>query len=135
MKGIYDELEQKLRAHALLKKQIQNRKLELEFPETYDSNTTAVQTSNSNSDPTGILVEKWEMDEELIILKRRYATIQKFLNDIDSSHKIILEMRYMSREVHSWEVIAKRVGYSQGSCRRIRKQCLDELGNYLAWET
>lgn len=135
MKGIYDKLEQKLRDHALLKKEIRSRELEIEFPISFDGNTTAVQTSKGNSDPTGSLVEKWEMDEELITLKRRYATIQKFLNDIDTSHKIILEMRYMSREVYSWEVIAKRVGYSQGSCRRIRKQCLDELGNYLAWET
>lgn len=135
MKGIYDSLEQKLRAHALLKKEIYNRKLELEFPESYDDNTTPVQTSNGNSDPTGKLVEKWEMDEELITLKRRYATIQKFLTDIDTSHKIILEMRYMSREVHSWEVIAKRVGYASSSCRRIRKECLDKLADRLAWET
>lgn len=134
MKGRYDELEQKLREYALLKKEIKNRKLELQFPDSFDDNTTAVQTSKGQSNPTANLVEKWEMDEELIVLKRRYATIQKFINEIDESHRIILEMRYMSRVVHSWEVIALRVGYAPGHCRRIRKQSLDELMNRLSWE-
>lgn len=135
MKGIYDKLEQKLRDHALLKKEIRLRQLEIEFPITFDGNTTAVQTSKGNSDPVGRLVEKWEMDGDLITLKRRYATVEKFLNELDESHRNIIKMRYMSREVASWATIADRVGYSEGTCRRIRKESLDKLGNYLAWES
>ena len=134
MKGIYDKLEQKLRDHALLKKEITLRQLELEFPISFDGNTTAVQTSKGNSDPVGRLVEKWEMDGDLITLKRRYATVEKFLNELDESHRVILEMRYMSRKVHSWEVIALRVGYTPGHCRDVRKKCLDKLANMLGWE-
>ncbi|MFL2118570.1 DUF722 domain-containing protein [Marinilactibacillus psychrotolerans] len=135
MKGIYDKLEQKLRDHALLKKEITNRKLELEFAKVADGNTTAVQTSNGNSDPVGRLVEKWEMDGDLITMKRRYATIDKFMKEIDESHRNIIKMRYMSREVVSWATIANRVGYSEGTCRRIRKESLDKLANCLAWES
>ena len=135
MKGIYDKLEQKLRDHALLKKEIRNRKLELEFTRTQDDNTTAVQTSKGTSNPTARLVERWEMDGDLITLKRRYQTIEKFLGELDESHRLILEMRYMSREVHDWKVIAKRVGYAEGTCRNKRKEALDRLGNYLSWES
>ncbi|TLQ07579.1 DUF722 domain-containing protein [Marinilactibacillus psychrotolerans] len=134
MKGIYDKLEQKLRDHALLKKEITNRKLELEFAKVADGNTTAVQTSNGNSDPVGRLVEKWEMDGDLITMKRRYATIDKFMKEIDESHKIILQMRYMSKRPQSWDVIALRVGYTENHCIRVRKQLLDQLADRLGWE-
>lgn len=135
MKGIYDKLEQKLRDHALLKKEIRNRKMELEFTHTRDENTTTVQTSKGTSNPTAQLVERWEMDGDLITLKRRYQTIEKFLAELDETHRLILEMRYMSREVHGWKVIAKRVGYAEGTCRNKRKEALDRLGNYLSWES
>ena len=135
MKGIYDKLEQKLRDHALLRKEIQNRKLELEFTRQVDDNTTAVQTSKGKSNPTAQLVERWEMDGNLITLKRRYQTIEKFLGELDETDRLILEMRYMSRKVYDWKIIAKRVGYAEGTCRNKRKEALDRLGNYLSWES
>lgn len=135
MRGIYDKLEQKLRDHALLKKEIKNRKLELQFESVRDDNTTAVQTSKGTSNPTATLVERWELDGDLIRLKRRYQCVEKFLRELDETHRIILQMRYMSREVYEWKVIGKRVGYTPGTCRRKRKEALDKLGHYLAWES
>lgn len=135
MKGIYGKVEQRLRDHARIKKEIKFRKLELEYPEVSSSNQTMVQTSKTNTDPVARIVEKWETDKLLKDLKRRYDTIEKFLNELEETHRIILEMRYMSREKYSWKVIADRVGYTEGHCRDIRKDSLDRLANMLSWET
>lgn len=135
MKGAYGRIEQRLRDHGRLKKEMVFRKLELQYPEVNNSNSTRVQTSKSNSDPVARLVEKWESDILLIDLKRRYDTIEKFLKELEESHRIILEMRYMSREKYSWEVIGMRVGYSAGHCRDIRKECLQRLADRLSWDS
>lgn len=135
MKGIYGKVEQRLRDHARIKKEIKFRKLELEYPEVSSSNQTLVQASKTNTDPVARIVEKWETDKLLKDLKRRYDTIEKFLNELEETHRIILEMRYMSREKYSWKVIADRVGYTEGHCRDIRKDSLDRLANMLSWET
>ena len=135
MKGIYDELEQKLRLHGSVKREIKLRKLDLQYPELAEGNPTKVQTSIGNSDPVGRLILKWESDKELIDLRRRYDTIEKFLNQLDETPRIILTMRYMSRNKHSWKDIADRVGYVPSHCQDIRKQALDQLANMLSWET
>lgn len=134
MKGIYDELEQKLRLHGSVKREIRMRKLDLEYPEIHEGNPTKVQTSIGNSDPVGQLILKWESDKELIALRRRFDTIEKFLRQLDETPRIILTMRYMSRKKHSWLDISKRVAYSEGHCREIRKESLDKLADMLSWE-
>jgi len=135
LKGIYDELEQKLRLHGSVKREIRLRKLEIQYPELEEGNATKVQTSTGNSDPVGRLIEKWETDKELIVLRRRFDTIEKFLRELDETPRIILTMRYMSREKHSWKDIAKRVGYTPSHCHDIRKKALDRLANMLGWES
>lgn len=134
MKGIYDDLEQKLRLHGSVKREIRLRKLDIQYPELEEGNPTKVQTSTGNSDPVGRLIEKWESDKELIDLRRRFDTIEKFLNELDETPRIILTMRYMSREKQSWRSISKRVGYTSSHCHDIRKKSLDRLADMLAWE-
>lgn len=134
MKGVYDELEQKLRLHGSVKREIRMRKLDLEYPEIHEGNPTKVQTSTGNSDPVGQLILKWESDKELIALRRRFDTIEKFLRQLDETPRIILNMRYMSREKYSWRDIANRVGYVPSHCQDIRKQSLDQLADMLSWE-
>lgn len=135
MKGIYDKLEQKLRLHGSVKREIRLRKLDMQYPELEEGNPTRVQTSIGNSDPVGRLVEKWESDKELIHLRRQYDTIEKFLSELDETPRIILTMRYMSRDKHTWNDIAKRVGYAPSHCQDKRKQALDTLANMLSWES
>lgn len=131
MKGIYDELEQKLRLHAVVRKEIYKRKLEIQYQPKEVSNPTRVQTSTGNSDPVGRLVADWLIDPEITRLSRETDIIEKFLNELDDTPRKVLEFRYMKDRKYSWKEIGEKLTYAPSHCQDMRKKALDQLAHRL----
>lgn len=131
MKGIYDELEQKLRVYAVLRKELYMRKMEIEFKPREVQNPTKVQTSIGNTDPVGSLVSDWLIDPEILRLDREKKIIDNFLDDLDDTPRKILEFRYMKDRKYSWNEIGEKVYRDPSHCQDIRKKALDQLAHRL----
>lgn len=133
MKGIYGWVEQKLREYPNIDHNIEERKLALKYSSQYDYGIEKVQMTRKRESQPENLVIKLETDAELIRMKRQKATIGFFLEEQETIHYKLIELRYLRKEKASWIEIAEEIGYHEKWCMAIRKQLLEELANRLSW--
>ncbi|MBL1224804.1 hypothetical protein [Enterococcus sp. BWR-S5] len=72
--------------------------------------------------------------EQIIFRAKAVSVIDNVLAHCSDKAQQIIELKYFSKEPHSWVWISQKIeGYSEDGCRKIEKRIVDQIASRLGW--
>ncbi|MCC0716942.1 RinA family protein [Clostridioides sp. ES-S-0077-01] len=138
----FKETETKLYNYNRLKSEIKHLELEIKNIEIMYMGCKGIEckekiglTYNINSNVENEVLEKenkiGQLQKKIIekeIIVEKFDNAMSILNDNEVA---LVELRYFSRKVNSWDYVADSMGFSATRCKKMRNEIIDKIKDLL----